>query len=154
MTASGPRPVRSVGTAPRSTRLASRCPGSSGKSLRPSWPEEATHLVPADVVATATEANRVALLAAQSMPKFRSEAERDLYEEARATRAALELGLAQIRSSLRRLRTEQESVPALLGELVAAVGKLPTAATPVVAPTRGDGRREGEDGEVGVAYGA
>ncbi|ELR05696.1 hypothetical protein GMDG_07539 [Pseudogymnoascus destructans 20631-21] len=28
------------------------------------------------------------------MPKFRSEAERDLYEEARATRAALELGLA------------------------------------------------------------
>ncbi|ELR04702.1 hypothetical protein GMDG_01560 [Pseudogymnoascus destructans 20631-21] len=94
-----------------------------------------------------------ALLAAQSMHKFRSEAERDLYEE-RATRAALELGLAQIRSSLRRLRTEQESVPALLGELVAAVGKLPTAAAPVVAPTRGDGRREGEDGEVGAAYGA
>ncbi|OAF59671.1 hypothetical protein VC83_03768 [Pseudogymnoascus destructans] len=80
--------------------------------------------------------------------------ERDLYEEARATRAALELGLAQIRSSLRRLRTEQESVPALLGELVAAVGKLPTAAAPAVAPTQGDGRREGEDGEVGAAYGA
>ncbi|ELR08225.1 hypothetical protein GMDG_08623 [Pseudogymnoascus destructans 20631-21] len=99
--------------------------------------EEATPLIPAD-----------------SMPKFRSEAERDLYEEARATRAALELGLAQIRSSLRRLRTEQESVSALLGELVAAVGKLPTAAAPAVAPTRGDGRREGEDGEVGAAYGA
>ncbi|OAF57672.1 hypothetical protein VC83_05546 [Pseudogymnoascus destructans] len=63
-----------------------------------------------------------ALLAAQSMPKFRSEVERDLYEEARATRAA--------------------------------VGKLPTAAAPAVAPTRGDGRREGEDGEVGAAYGA
>ncbi|ELR05127.1 hypothetical protein GMDG_07169 [Pseudogymnoascus destructans 20631-21] len=72
-----------------------------------------------------------ALLAAQSITKFHSEAERDLYEEARATRAALELGLAQIQSSLRRLRTEQESVPALLGELVAAVGKLPTAAAPV-----------------------
>ncbi|ELR09204.1 hypothetical protein GMDG_08679 [Pseudogymnoascus destructans 20631-21] len=108
--------------------------------------EEATPLILAEVVAAATEANRVALLAAQSVPKFRSEAERDLYEEARATRAALELGLAQIRSSLRRLRTEQESVPALLGELVAAVGKLPTAAAPAVAPTRGDGRREGEDG--------
>ncbi|ELR09662.1 hypothetical protein GMDG_08701, partial [Pseudogymnoascus destructans 20631-21] len=92
--------------------------------------EEATPLILAEVVAAATEANRVALLAAQSVPKFRSEAERDLYEEARATRAALELGLAQIRSSLRRLRTEQESVPALLGELVAAVGKLPTAAAP------------------------
>ncbi|OAF59129.1 hypothetical protein VC83_04178 [Pseudogymnoascus destructans] len=111
--------------------------------------EEATPLIPADVVAAATEANRVALLAAQSMPKFRSEAERDLYEEARATRAALELGLAQIQSSLRRLRTEQESVPALLGELVVAVGKLPTTAAPAVAPTRGDGRREGRMGKLG-----
>ncbi|ELR02113.1 hypothetical protein GMDG_08792, partial [Pseudogymnoascus destructans 20631-21] len=92
--------------------------------------EEATTLIPADVVAAATEANRVALLAAQSVPKYRSKAERDLYEEARATRAALDLALAQIRSSLRRLQMEQESVPALLGELVAAVGKLPTAATP------------------------
>ncbi|ELR07947.1 hypothetical protein GMDG_02806 [Pseudogymnoascus destructans 20631-21] len=116
--------------------------------------EEATPLIPADIAAAATEANRVALLAAQSMPKFRSDVERDLYEEARATQAALESGLAQIRSSLRRLRTEQESVPALLGELVAAVGKLPTAAAPAVAPTRGDGRKEGEDGEVGAAYGA
>ncbi|ELR03233.1 hypothetical protein GMDG_01216 [Pseudogymnoascus destructans 20631-21] len=48
--------------------------------------EEATPLIPADVAAT--EANRVALLAAQSMPKFRSEAERDLYEEARTTRVS------------------------------------------------------------------
>ncbi|OBT81139.1 hypothetical protein VE02_10392, partial [Pseudogymnoascus sp. 03VT05] len=70
-----------------------------------------------------------------SVPKFRSEAERDLYEEARATWAALKLGLAQIRSSLRRLRIEQESVPALLGELVAAVGNLPTAATPAAVLT-------------------
>ncbi|ELR03119.1 hypothetical protein GMDG_05952 [Pseudogymnoascus destructans 20631-21] len=115
--------------------------------------EKATPLVPADVAAATTEANRVTLLAAQSVPKFRSEAERDLYEKARATRAALESGLAQIRLSLRRLWTEQESVPALLGELVAAVGKLPTAANPAVAPTRGDGRRkEGQDGEVGAAY--
>ncbi|OBT81092.1 hypothetical protein VE02_10391, partial [Pseudogymnoascus sp. 03VT05] len=78
--------------------------------------------------------------------------------EARATRAALELGLAQIQSSLRRLRTEQESVPALLGELVAAVGKLPTAATPVAVPTQGGRRKEGdeeeEDGGVRAAYGA
>ncbi|ELR07070.1 hypothetical protein GMDG_08247 [Pseudogymnoascus destructans 20631-21] len=94
------------------------------------------------------------VLAAQSVPKFRSEAERDLYEEARATRAALELGLAQIWSSLTRLRTEQENIPALVGELVAAVGKLPTAAAPAVTTTQGDGRREGKDGEVGAAYGA
>ncbi|OBT81171.1 hypothetical protein VE02_10387 [Pseudogymnoascus sp. 03VT05] len=134
--------------------------------------EEATPLVAADVAAAATEANRVALLAAQSVPKFRSEAERDLYEEARATRAALELGLAisrppsfvcfganskqQIQSSLRHLQTEQESVPALLGELVAAVGNLPTAATPVAVPTRGGRRKEGdeeeEDGGVRAAY--
>ncbi|OAF55072.2 hypothetical protein VC83_08785 [Pseudogymnoascus destructans] len=59
--------------------------------------EEATPLIPADVAAAATEANRVALLAAQSMPKFRSEVECDLYEEARATRAALESGLAMSR---------------------------------------------------------
>ncbi|OBT81172.1 hypothetical protein VE02_10382 [Pseudogymnoascus sp. 03VT05] len=119
----------------------------------------ATPLLDADVVAAAVEANRVLLLAAASVPKFRSEAERDLYEEARATRAALESGLAQqIRSSLRRLRTEQESVPALLGELVAAVGKLPTAATLVAVPTRGGRRKEGdeeeEDGGVRAAYGA
>ncbi|ELR10525.1 hypothetical protein GMDG_04800 [Pseudogymnoascus destructans 20631-21] len=111
--------------------------------------------IPADVAAAATEANRVTLLATQSIPKFRSEAERGLYKEARTTRAALELGLAQIRSSLRRLRMEQESIPALLGELVAAVGKLPTAAAHAVATTRGDGRKEGEeDREVGAAYGA
>ncbi|ELR09570.1 hypothetical protein GMDG_04064 [Pseudogymnoascus destructans 20631-21] len=117
--------------------------------------EEATPLVPADVAAAATKANQVTLLAAQSIPKFRSEAERDLYEEARATRAALESGLAQIRSSLRCLRMEQESVPALLGELVDAVGKLPTTAATAVALTRGDGRKEGgEDEEVGAAYGA
>ncbi|ELR06152.1 hypothetical protein GMDG_07807 [Pseudogymnoascus destructans 20631-21] len=109
--------------------------------------EEATPLISADVVAAATEANRVAILAAQSMPKFRPEAERDLYKEARASQAALELGLAQIRSSLRRLRTEQESVPALLGELVAAVGKLPTTAAPAVAPTWGNGR--GRMGKLG-----
>ncbi|ELR02228.1 hypothetical protein GMDG_01021 [Pseudogymnoascus destructans 20631-21] len=107
--------------------------------------EEATPLIPADVVAAATEANQVALLAAQSVPKFRSEAERDLYKEARATRAALELGLAVTNSVI--------AVPSP-DELVAAVGKLPTAAAPAVTPTRGDGRREGEDGEVGAAYGA
>ncbi|OAF56651.1 hypothetical protein VC83_07197 [Pseudogymnoascus destructans] len=117
--------------------------------------EEAIPLIPADVAAAATDANRVTLLAAQSVPKFRSEAQCDLYEEAHATRAALESGLAQIQSSLRHLRTEHESVLALLGELVAAVGKLPTAAAPTVAPTQGDGRKKGEkDGEVGAAYGA
>ncbi|ELR02152.1 hypothetical protein GMDG_00945 [Pseudogymnoascus destructans 20631-21] len=77
--------------------------------------EEATPLIPTDVTAAATEANRVTLLAAQSVPKFHSEAEHDLYEaehdlyeaehdlyeEARATWAALESGLAQIRSPLR-----------------------------------------------------
>ena len=35
----------------------------------------------------------MALVAAQSVPKFCSEAERDSYEEVHATRAALELGL-------------------------------------------------------------
>ncbi|OBT81224.1 hypothetical protein VE02_10360 [Pseudogymnoascus sp. 03VT05] len=113
----------------------------------------ATPLLDANVVAAAVEANRVLLLAAASVPKFRSKAERDLYEEARATQAALESGLAL---SLRCLRTEQESVPALLGELVAAVGKLPTAATPVAVPTQGSRRKEGdeeeEDGGVRAAY--
>ncbi|OBT81104.1 hypothetical protein VE02_10365 [Pseudogymnoascus sp. 03VT05] len=107
----------------------------------------ATPLLDADVVAAAVKANRVLLLAAASVPKFRSEAERDLYEEARATWAALESGLAQIQSSLRCLRTEQESVLALLGELVAAVGKLPTAATPVAVLTRGGRRKEGDEEE-------
>ncbi|ELR10236.1 hypothetical protein GMDG_04624 [Pseudogymnoascus destructans 20631-21] len=65
--------------------------------------------------AAAAEANRMALVAAQSVPKFRSAAECDSYEELRAMCAALEAGLAQIRSSLRCLRTEQGSVPALLG---------------------------------------
>ncbi|ELR04302.1 hypothetical protein GMDG_06691 [Pseudogymnoascus destructans 20631-21] len=60
--------------------------------------EEAIPLIPANVAAAATEANRVALLAAQSMPQFRSESERDLYEEARATRAALESGFAMTNS--------------------------------------------------------
>ncbi|ELR03691.1 hypothetical protein GMDG_06331 [Pseudogymnoascus destructans 20631-21] len=116
--------------------------------------EEATPLIPADIAAAATKANRVSLLAAQSIPKFRSEVERDLYKESRATRAALESGIAQILSSLRHLRMEHESFPAFLGELVAAVGKLPTAAAPAVAPTRGDVRKEGENREIGVAYGA
>ncbi|OBT81248.1 hypothetical protein VE02_10374 [Pseudogymnoascus sp. 03VT05] len=116
----------------------------------------ATPLLDANVVATAVKANRVLLLAAASVPKFCSEVERDLYEEARATQAALKSGLAQIRSSLHCLRTEQESVPALLGELVAAVGKLPTAATPLAVPTQGGRRKEGdeeeEDGGVRAAY--
>ncbi|OBT84046.1 hypothetical protein VE02_09038 [Pseudogymnoascus sp. 03VT05] len=59
-------------------------------------------------------------------------------------------------SSPRCLRTEQESVLALLGELVAAVGKLPTTATPVAVPTQGGRRKEGdeeeEDGGVRAAY--
>ncbi|OBT81102.1 hypothetical protein VE02_10383, partial [Pseudogymnoascus sp. 03VT05] len=97
----------------------------------------ATPLLDANIVAAAVEANCMLLLAAASVPKFRSEAERDLYEEARATQAALELGLA----------TEQESVPALLGELVAAVGKLPTAATPMAVLTQGGRRKEGDEEE-------
>lgn len=53
----------------------------------------ASPVVPDDITAAATEANRVALVAAQSLPKFRSVAERDAYEEARALRAAIEGGL-------------------------------------------------------------
>ncbi|OAF54402.2 hypothetical protein VC83_09430 [Pseudogymnoascus destructans] len=68
--------------------------------------EAAVPVVAANVVAATAEANRVALVAAQSVPKFRSAAERDSYEEARAMRAAIEAEFAQIRSSLRRLRTE------------------------------------------------
>ncbi|OAF60389.1 hypothetical protein VC83_03268 [Pseudogymnoascus destructans] len=138
--------------------------------------EEATPLIPANVAATATEANWVTLLAAQSIPKFCSEAECDLYEEARATRAALKSGLAVSRPLLRggtrhsgcpQVGACSNSVvavpsadgtgerPGSLGELVDAVGKLPTTAVPAVVPTRGDGRKEGgEDGEVGAAYGA
>ncbi|ELR02463.1 hypothetical protein GMDG_08817, partial [Pseudogymnoascus destructans 20631-21] len=104
---------------------------------------------------------RVALVAAQSVPKFHSAAERDSYEELRATRAALEAGLAQIRSSLRRLRTEQGSVPALLGEVVAAVGRLPAVAVAATAPDHAGGRKkgggeggEGEGDGFGAQYGA
>ncbi|OBT81257.1 hypothetical protein VE02_10369 [Pseudogymnoascus sp. 03VT05] len=143
-TASSLRLALSAGTTLRSTQRASREEFAALCAA-----EEATPLVAADVAAAATKANR-------SVPKFRSEAERDLYEEARATQAALESGLAQIRSSLRHLQTEQESVPALLGELVAAVGNLPTAATPVAVLTRGGRQKEGdeeeEDGGVGAAY--
>ncbi|ELR03382.1 hypothetical protein GMDG_06123 [Pseudogymnoascus destructans 20631-21] len=107
-------------------------------------------VVTADVVAAAVEANRVAT---QSVPKFRSAAERDSYEEARATRAAIEAGFAQIQSSLRRLRTEQGGVPALLEEVVAAVGKLPAvAATAAMVPVRAGRRKEGE-GTFGAEYG-
>ncbi|ELR03024.1 hypothetical protein GMDG_05875 [Pseudogymnoascus destructans 20631-21] len=54
--------------------------------------EAALPVVAADIVAAAADANRVALVAAQSVPKFHSAAERDSYEEARATRAAIEEG--------------------------------------------------------------
>ncbi|ELR08017.1 hypothetical protein GMDG_02855 [Pseudogymnoascus destructans 20631-21] len=56
--------------------------------------EAALPVVAANVVAAAAEANRVALVAAQSVPKFCSAAERDSYKEARATRAAIEEGFA------------------------------------------------------------
>ncbi|ELR03878.1 hypothetical protein GMDG_06418 [Pseudogymnoascus destructans 20631-21] len=119
--------------------------------------EAALPVVAANVVAAAAEANRVALVAAQSILKFRSAAERDSYEEARATHAAIEAGFAQIRSSLRRLRTEQGGVPALLEEVVAAVGKLPAvAATAATVPVRGGRRKEGEgegEGTFGAEYG-
>ncbi|ELR04555.1 hypothetical protein GMDG_06845 [Pseudogymnoascus destructans 20631-21] len=49
---------------------------------------------PVTVEAAAAEANWVALVAAQSVPKFRSAAERDSYEELHATLTALEAGLA------------------------------------------------------------
>ncbi|ELR08564.1 hypothetical protein GMDG_03259 [Pseudogymnoascus destructans 20631-21] len=101
---------------------------------------------PVAVEAAATEANRVALVAAQSVPKFRSAAERDSYEELHATCAALEAGLAQIRSSLRRLRTEQGSMPAILGEVVAAVGRLPAVAVAATVPDRAGGRKKGGGG--------
>ncbi|ELR07066.1 hypothetical protein GMDG_08243 [Pseudogymnoascus destructans 20631-21] len=116
---------------------------------------------PTAVEAAAAEANRVALVAAQSVPNFRSAAERDSYEELRATRAALEAGLAQIRSSLHRLRMEQGSVPALLGEVVAAVGRLPTIAVAATVSDRAGGRKkggaeggEGEGDGFGAQYGA
>ncbi|ELR10033.1 hypothetical protein GMDG_04438 [Pseudogymnoascus destructans 20631-21] len=116
---------------------------------------------PAAVEATATEANRVALVAAQSIPKFRSAAERDSYEELHARHPALEAGLAQIRSSLCRLWTEQGSVPALLGEVVAAVGRLPAVAVTAMVPDHAGGRKkggdeggEGEGHRFGAQYGA
>ncbi|ELR05827.1 hypothetical protein GMDG_01904 [Pseudogymnoascus destructans 20631-21] len=118
---------------------------------------------PVAVEAAAAEANWVALVAAQSVPKFRSAAERDSYEELRATRAALEVGLAQIWSSLRRLRTEQGSVPALLGEVVAAVGRLPAIAVAATVPDHAGGRKkrgggggegEGDGDGFGAQYGA
>ncbi|ELR09243.1 hypothetical protein GMDG_08681 [Pseudogymnoascus destructans 20631-21] len=98
-------------------------------------------VVAADVAAAASEANRVALVAAQSVPKFRSVVERDSYEELCATRAAIEAGMGQIRSSLRRLRMEQGSMPALLGEVVAALGGLPAVAVTAMVPDRTGGRR-------------
>ncbi|ELR03582.1 hypothetical protein GMDG_06236 [Pseudogymnoascus destructans 20631-21] len=117
--------------------------------------EEATPLVPADVATAATEANQVALLAAQTMPKFRSEVERDLYEEACTTRAALESGLAMTNSVVTALSADGTGErPGSLGGVGGCCGKLPTTAAPVVTPTRGDGRKEGEDGKVGAAYGA
>ncbi|ELR03264.1 hypothetical protein GMDG_06014 [Pseudogymnoascus destructans 20631-21] len=99
-------------------------------------------LVAADFAAAASEANRVALMAAQSVPKFCSVPERDSYEELHATRAAIEAGMGQIRSSLRCLRTEQGSVPALLGEVVAALGRLPAVAVAAMVPDRTGGRRK------------
>ncbi|OAF55924.1 hypothetical protein VC83_07987 [Pseudogymnoascus destructans] len=108
---------------------------------------------PIAIKAAAAKANRVALVAAQSVPKFRSAAERDSYEELRATRATLEAGLAmsiplscQIRSSLRRLRTEQGSVLALLVEVVAAVGRLPAVAVTAMVPDCTGGRKKGGGG--------
>ncbi|ELR10477.1 hypothetical protein GMDG_04758 [Pseudogymnoascus destructans 20631-21] len=99
--------------------------------------EAALPVIAANVVAAATEANRVAL--------------------AHATRAAIEAGFTQIRSSLRRLRTEQGGVPALLEEVVAAVGKLPAVtATAATVPVRAGRRKEGEgegEGTFGGEYG-
>ncbi|OAF56188.1 hypothetical protein VC83_07361 [Pseudogymnoascus destructans] len=71
----------------------------------------------------------------------------DSYEELRATRATIVVGLAQIRSSLRRLRTEQGSVPALLGEVMAAVGRLTVVAVAATVPDRAGGRKKGGDGD-------
>ncbi|OAF59493.1 hypothetical protein VC83_03932 [Pseudogymnoascus destructans] len=64
---------------------------------------------------------------------------------------------AQIRSTLRRLRMEQESVPVLLEEVVAAVGKLlavtvAAAKVPVCSGWRKEGEGEGE-GTFGAEYG-
>ncbi|ELR08494.1 hypothetical protein GMDG_00558 [Pseudogymnoascus destructans 20631-21] len=108
-------------------------------------------LVAAEVAAAASEANRVALMAAQSVPKFRSVVERDSYEELRTTHAAIE----QIRLSLRRLRTEQGSMLALLGEVVASLGRLPAVAVTVTVPDRTGGRRKRgkEEGTIGAGYG-
>ncbi|ELR10638.1 hypothetical protein GMDG_04905 [Pseudogymnoascus destructans 20631-21] len=112
-------------------------------------------VVAADVTAAASEANWVALVAAQSVPKFSSVTERDSYEELRATRAAIEAGMGQIWSSLHRLRTEQGSVPALLGEVVAALGRLPAIAVAATVPDRTGGRRKRgeEEGTIGAGYG-
>ncbi|ELR09100.1 hypothetical protein GMDG_03684 [Pseudogymnoascus destructans 20631-21] len=101
---------------------------------------------PVAVEAAAAEANRVALVAPQSVPKFHSAAERNSYEELRAMHAALEAGLAQIWSSLRHLRMEQGSVPALLGEVVAAVGRLPAVAVTTTVPDCAGGRKKGGGG--------
>ncbi|ELR08131.1 hypothetical protein GMDG_02953 [Pseudogymnoascus destructans 20631-21] len=112
-------------------------------------------LVAADVASAASEANRVALVAAQSIPKFCSVAERDSYKELRTTRAAIEAGMGQIRSLLRRLRTEQGSMPALLGEVVAALGRLPAVAVAATVPDRTGGRRKRgeEEGTICAGYG-
>ncbi|OBT68855.1 hypothetical protein VE03_02040 [Pseudogymnoascus sp. 23342-1-I1] len=94
--------------------------------------ETSTNPSPAAITAAAAEANRVALVAAQSVPKFSSSAELGIYEELRATRAAIEAGFAaieegfaaieagfaQVQSLLILLQTDEKRVPALFEEVV------------------------------------
>jgi hypothetical protein len=62
-----------------------------------------------------------------------------------------------VRLALRRLRTDQERLLALLEDVVAAVGKLPVVALAATTPSRVGKRKAGEmeggEATMGVEYG-
>ncbi|KFY92209.1 hypothetical protein V500_04248, partial [Pseudogymnoascus sp. VKM F-4518 (FW-2643)] len=104
---------------------------------------------PAAIKAAATEAGRVATLAAVNMLKFCSPFELSAYIESRATRSAIEDGLRD--SGL--LLTEQtrassllEGVAAGVKEVEKAVGKLPVAVA-AASCVGGKKRKRGEGEE-------